>query len=83
MFKGVGKLKDYQLKIHIDPKVKPISQKARRLPFSIRDKVKKKLDELEKLDIIERVEGPSAWISPAVVILKHNSEDIRLCTDMR
>lgn len=32
-FKGVGKLRDSQLKIRLDPNVKPVAQKARRIPY--------------------------------------------------
>ena len=35
-FEGVGKLKEFQLEIHIDPTFKPVSQKPRRIPFSLR-----------------------------------------------
>lgn len=35
-----------------------------------------------KLDVIEKVEGPTSWINPLVVVEKPNSE-IRLCLDMR
>ena len=82
VFEGVGKLKDYQLKLHIDPNVKPVAQHARRIPYSLRDKVKEKIDELVELDIIEPVEGPTPWVSPVVVAPKANWE-IRLCVDMR
>ncbi|CAM1154209.1 Uncharacterised protein r2_g4246 [Pycnogonum litorale] len=34
------------------------------------------------MDIIEKVNGPSIWVSPVVVIPKVNG-DIRLCVDMR
>ncbi|KAL9986226.1 hypothetical protein ACROYT_G000337 [Oculina patagonica] len=46
--------------------------------FEFRDKLSDKLDELVKLDIIEKVSGPS----PVVVVPKP-SGDIRLCVDMR
>jgi hypothetical protein len=82
-FEGVGKLKDFQLVIPINPDVKPVVQPARRIPYNLRDKLKHKLDELVKMDIIERVDGPSKWISPVVVVPKANSQDIRLCVDMR
>ena len=35
---GVGKLKDYYLKLHINKDVKPVGQQVRRLPFGLRDK---------------------------------------------
>ena len=64
----VGLLKDYKLKIHVDPNVKPIAQPVRRLPFSLRMKVEEKLKELNQLDIIEEVKNgtPTKWVSPLV-----------------
>jgi len=81
-FTGLGKLKGYQAKIHTDPSVKPIAQKPRRIPFSLRSKVEDKLQELMDLDIIEKVSGPTPWVSPVVVVPKSRG-DIRLCVDMR
>lgn len=78
---GVGRLKNYQLKQHIDPQVFPVVQKMRRIPFSLKDKVTAKVNELLESDIIKRVEGPTIWISPVVVAPKP-SGDIRLCVDM-
>lgn len=34
------------------------------------------------MDIVERVDGPTSWVSPVVVAPKA-SGDIRLCVDMR
>ena len=82
VFTGVGKLKDFELKLHVDPNVPPVAQKVRRVPFALRDKVKAKIDELLEGDIIERVEGPTTWASPVVVAPKPSGE-IRLCVDMR
>ena len=81
-FQGVGKLKGFQAKLHIDESVKPIAQKLRPPPFGLRDKIEQKLEELVKSDIIEPVEGPTPWVSPVVVVPK-SSGDVRLCVDMR
>ena len=50
---GVGKLKDYQLKIHVNKDITPIAQQVWRLPFGLRDRVDQKLDDLLDKDIIE------------------------------
>ena len=83
LFSGVGLVKGYELKLHIDDTVKPVAQHVRRIPFGLREKVDKKLDELLELDIIEEVpEGPSEWVSPLVVVPKGDG-DLRVCVDMR
>ena len=81
IFQGVRKLKDFQLKLHINKNVKPVVQPVR-LPFGLRGKVDKKLDELLQEDIIEKVPcGPTEWTSPLVVVPKPDG-DIRICVDM-
>ena len=81
-FQGIGKLKDFQLEIPIDVTITPVAQQPRRIPLSQRAKLAEKLEELEKLDIIEKAEGPTPWVSPVVIVPKKNN-DIRLCVDMR
>lgn len=81
-FKGVGKLKGFQAKLHVDTSVKPVAQKLIPPPYGLRDKIEQKLKELVDCDIIEPAEGPTPWVSPVVVVPKP-SGDIRLCVDMR
>jgi len=82
VFTGVGKLKEFELKLHVDPNVLPVAQKLRRVPFAPRAKVKARIDKLLEGDIIERVEDPTTWASPVVIAPKPSGE-IRLCVDMR
>ena len=82
VFQGIGKLKNFEVKLHIDETVPPVAQSARRIPFHLRKKVSAELKKLEEQDIIEKVEGPTPWVSPLVVIPKKNG-DVRLCVDMR
>lgn len=82
-FNGVGKMKDFQLHLHVDHTVEPIAQPVRRIPFSLHQKVDKKLDELLEMGIIEKApDKPSKWISPLVVVPKSDG-DVRICVDMR
>ena len=77
VFAGVGKLKNYQLKFHVDKTVQPIAQPVRRLPFGVRERERereerererekrKNLDELLEKEIIEEVsKAPTTWLSP-------------------
>ena len=83
LFKGIGKLKNFQVHLHVDPKASPVAQPHRRIPFNLRDKVEAKIRELEDLDIIEEIDGePTPWISPIVCAPKKSNE-IRMCVDMR
>ncbi|KAK3754982.1 hypothetical protein QZH41_004427 [Actinostola sp. cb2023] len=80
-FKGLGKMKDKTAKLHIDSSVKPLAQRHRRVPFHMRDQVEAELKNLQDLDIIERAEGPTPWVSPIVIVPK--KVGIRICVDMR
>ena len=84
LFSGnIGKIIDFDVKLHIDKNIKPVAQPERRIPFALRDKVKKEVEKLEQLDIIEDVTGkPTPWLSQLVVVPK-SQNDIRLCIDMR
>jgi hypothetical protein len=84
LFEGIGKLKNFQVRLHIDETVKPVAQPHRRVPFHIRAKVEREIrSELEQ-DIIERVTGPTPWVSPIVTPPKPNKpNEIRLCIDAR
>ena len=57
LFYGTGKLKDYQLKLHVDPQIQPVAQPVRRTALSLRGKIEKKLEEPLHEDIIEKVDG--------------------------
>ena len=48
----------------------------------MRRKFSDALQQLENDEIIEKVEGPTPWISPVVVIPKSDGT-VRLCVDMR
>ena len=61
-----------KITLHVKHGVKPIIQAARRIPFNLRSKFDEKIAELEALEIIERAEGPTAFLSLIVVVPKPN-----------
>ena len=65
-FEALGYLKDFQLKLYVDENVKSVAQPARKIPFKMREKVASKLKELEDLDVIEKIDGPTPWVSALV-----------------
>ena len=79
LFSEVGALKDFKVKLHFDPEVQPVAQTHRTIPFHIRKKVDEKLEKLEKEDIIERVEGPTPWVSPIVTPPLHPNQARSAC----
>ncbi|KAK9681295.1 hypothetical protein QE152_g38427 [Popillia japonica] len=68
LFKGVGNLTDYEVNLHVDEQVKPITQTHRRVPFSIRNKIEDEIKRLKEADIIEEATGPTTWVSPIVIV---------------
>lgn len=76
--KGIGHAKNFVHKVQTRPEVKPVQQKLRRLPLSVREAV---TNELEEQGIIERIDS-SEWVSPIVVTSRRNGK-ICMCVDMR
>lgn len=76
------KFKDVIVEIPIDDSAQPVQQAYRRVPYALEDKIDEKLRMLLKQGIIEKVTGPSPWVSPMVPVLKDSGE-VRLCVDMR
>ncbi len=64
----------------IDPEATPHAIASCRVPFSLRDKVKVKLQEMESKGVIERVDKPTDWVSRMVASQKKDG-DVRICID--
>ena len=78
-FSGIGTLPgEYEIKI--DASVTPVVHPPRRIPYMLRDKVKAELDRMARMGIITKVEQPTQWVSPIVVVKKPNG-DVRICLD--
>jgi hypothetical protein len=60
----------------------PVSQPPRKVPFSVRDKLKEELDRLEGLKLIEPVVIPTPWTHQIAIVAKKNGS-LRLCLDPR
>ncbi|XP_011688911.1 PREDICTED: uncharacterized protein LOC105450661 [Wasmannia auropunctata] len=76
---GIGTFKE-KCKILLEPDCCPIVRPPRRIPYSIRDKLKVTLNELEQKGIIAKAEGPVEWASNLVIVEKPNGA-LRICLD--
>lgn len=84
LFQGIGKAKNVKVKLHINENVKPVARRYKSIPFHMQGKLEVEVKRLVDLDILEYAEGPTPWISPAVLAPKPNNEkEVRLCIDMR
>lgn len=79
IFEGTGKFPE-KCKILIKSNAIPSSKPPNRIPIKLVEKVKIKLLEMEKNNIICKINEPSEWVSKLVIVEKPN-KDLRLCLD--
>ena len=84
IFQGVGKLKNHQVKLHVNTDVKPVVSKQRPIPYHLRDRVNKTIKQMLEDDIIEEspANQPAPWVSNVVIVPKTDG-DIRLTLDAK
>ena len=82
LFSGLGKIPG---KYHIDlkPDAKPYAiTTPRNLALPLIPKVGDELKSMHGLDVIRRVDEPTDWCAPMVVVPKPCSERVRICVDL-
>jgi hypothetical protein len=78
--KGLGNTSVVTHRLHLKAGAKPVNIKGRRGFVKLYNKIKRSLEEAEKLGVIE--ESQSEWASPIVPILKPDGE-VRVTVDYR
>lgn len=79
VFSGIGEINP-PYHITTCPDVQPVISPIRKVPFALIDKLKETLQDLEKSKIIEKVNGPSEWVNPLVIVKKPDNT-LRICLD--
>ena len=80
VFSGLGCM-DGEYEIKMTPSHEPFNQTTpRRVPIPLLPKVKDELDRMETMGVIEKVDAPTEWCSPIVVVPKPNGK-VRICGD--
>jgi hypothetical protein len=81
VFEGTGCLPGVY-RLETDPSVKPVVHPPRKIPITLRDKLKIELDRLTDRKIIVPVTEPTQWVNYLVIVEKSNSK-LRICLDPR
>ena len=78
---GYGEMTQFKAHITLKDDVAPIFHKARPVPYSLREKVDKELDNQVEAGILKKVER-SEWASPVVNVPKPDGS-VRICSDYK
>ena len=81
VFHGIGELPgEYDIKLEED--ASPVIYPVRRVPESIKPKLKESLRKMESNKIIQKVDGPTDWVNSLVIVEKPD-KTLRICLDPR
>ena len=78
----VGRLRDYEVKFHVNEEVEPVAERPRPVPFHLRAKRDAELAKMEEAGLIEEHHGPASWVSNLVLTPKPDG-GTRVTVDMR
>ncbi|CAC5373014.1 unnamed protein product [Mytilus coruscus] len=81
LFTGLGCLPGIH-KIHVDDSSTPVVHPPRKVPVSLKSRIKTELDRMLKLGVIVRHKEPTAWVDSMVTVVKSNG-DVRICIDLK
>ena len=83
-FTGLGKLRNHQVKLHVDETVKPVNVPPHSIPYHLQERAQHAIDEMIQQDEIEEhpPNEPAPWVSNAVLAPKPDGS-IRITLDAR
>jgi len=70
IFEGLGAFTEKKYHITLDQEVTPVISPNRRVPFSIIPESKGIIKSLEKRNVIKKINEPTEWVSPLVIVRK-------------
>lgn len=80
-FEGLGRIAEpYHIKINKD--VEPVVHPPRKIPETLRSKLKDELEKMEQSGVISKVNEPTAWVN-SIVVNEKRSGKLRVCIDPR
>ena len=80
VFNGVGLIKNKTCAFKLKKNYQPSVATCRKVPFKMMQPLRLEVERLEKLKIIEKIDRPTEFVNPIVIVLKPD-QTIRLCLD--
>ncbi|UYV69283.1 K02A2.6-like [Cordylochernes scorpioides] len=82
LFTGLGTLQgSYTIQLKDESQPHAIYT-PRRIPIPLLNRTKEQLDQMVEKGVIEKVERPTNWCAPMVIVPKPSSNDLRICVDL-
>ena len=93
VFQGLGKFPGEPYKLRLKPDAVPAKHRPRRVPVHLQDAFHEEIEQLVKIDVLEKVTEPTEWVNSFVIVEKvidssnaHSpnhviKKSIRLCID--
>ena len=78
--KKLGRMSEFESSIRLSQDAVPAVHAVRKIPFALKDSIEKELLRMESLGVIEKVDGPTEWVSSMVLVSK-DAASIRICLD--
>ena len=82
IFEGIDLLEG-EVNIRTNPNIPPVVHAPRKIPLSLKEKLKQELARMKQQQIIAKVTEPTEWVSSLVVVQKPESGKLRICLDPR
>ena len=82
LFRGIGKLKNYTVKLQHNESVKPVAEPPRRIPYHLKSRIEEVVSDMINQDVIEELPPgqQTPWISNMVIAPK-DDRNIRITLD--
>ena len=81
VFEGLGEIEGkYEIKLKLKAEAYA-SNVPRKVPFPMLEKTKQEIDRMLQMGVISKIDQPSEWCAPMVVIPKLNG-NVRICVDL-
>lgn len=82
-FRGLGKLNNYQVKLHVNEGIKPVNA-PRSTPYHLQERAANLIKEMIEQDVIEEhpIDQPAPWVSNCVLAPKEDGS-MRMTIDAR